>query len=114
MENIRKQFSKELKNLEINEEETITPRLVEKRFKKKALRVHSDKTGQGDDEEFKELLNDYHRIIDAIEKIGDKADNEVNRKTDLHEFFEKHNFAKGILTKLDYFCRKRQSSEMEE
>ena len=95
MENIRKQFSKELKNLEIGEDETITVQLVGKRFRKKALKVHSDKTRQGDDEEFKELLNDYNRLTDAIEKSNENNEEAArSEKSEMHSFFQKHNFAK--------------------
>ena len=59
MENIRKNYEKELRTLEISDEEELTVKLVTKKFKKKALKVHSDKTHK-DDEEFKELLNDYN------------------------------------------------------
>ena len=57
MENIRKQLEQELRNLEIGEGEELNAKLVAKRFKKKALRVHSDKTHSNDDEEFKKLLS---------------------------------------------------------
>ena len=64
-----------------------------RKFKKKALKVHSDKTGKEDDEEFKQLLNDYHTVRDAINELSD--DNEPkDEKTDLQSFFEKHNIAK--------------------
>ena len=84
MENTKKQYHKELQNLEIGLDETITVQLVGKRFRKKALRVHSDKTRLGDDEEFKELVNVCNRLVDAIEK---------SRKIK-NAFVEKHNFAK--------------------
>ena len=94
MENIKKQFHKELQNLEIGLDEIITVQLVGKRFRKKALRVHSDKTRLGDDEEFKELVNDYNRLVDAIEKIMYNQDDIRAEKSEMHSFFEKHNFAK--------------------
>ena len=93
MEAIRKQFAKELRNLDISEEETITSRLLTIKFKRKALLVHSDKTGTGDDEEFKELLSDYRKVSKALEKIDNEED-ECDAKTDLQEFFEKHNLLK--------------------
>ena len=43
MENLRKQLDSEIKNLEIGEDEVISLKLVTQRFKKKALKVHSDK-----------------------------------------------------------------------
>ena len=106
MENIRKQFAKELFNLEITEDEVITEKLVTKKFKMKALKVHSDKTGKADDEEFKELLNDYHRVLDAVKKI--EKSNDVDTKTDLQEFFEKHNFAKEFSQSWTIFIEKEK------
>ena len=87
MENIKKQFHKELQNLEIGLDEIITVQLVGKRFRKKALRVHSDKTRLGDDEEFKELVNDYNRLVDAIEKIMYNQDDIRAEKSEMHSFF---------------------------
>ena len=62
MENLRRQFESEIKNLEISEEELLTVKLVTQKFRKKALKAHSDKTGKEDDEEFKQLLNDYNTV----------------------------------------------------
>ena len=62
MENIRRQYEKELKNLEITHDELITMKLVSTKFKRKALKVHSDKTGKDDDEEFIELYSDYTKL----------------------------------------------------
>ena len=93
MEDIRKHFVKEINNLEIEDDEVLTEKLVTTKFKKKALKVHSDKTGKEDDEEFKQLLNDYHTVRDAVNELSD--DNEPkDGKTDLQSFFEKHNIAK--------------------
>ena len=93
METIRKQFVKELKNLDISEEEEISARIVTKKFKRKALLVHSDKTRNGDDEAFVELLDDYKKVIDAIEKSSENNE-KLDVKTDIQEFFEKHNIIK--------------------
>ena len=93
MENIRKQFQKELRMLEISDEEELTVKLVTKKFKKKALKVHSDKTLNNDDEEFKELLSDYEKLKDAINEVTNE-NNEDEEKSDLQNFFEKNNFAK--------------------
>ena len=84
MENIKKQYHKELQNLEIGLDETITVQLVGKRFRKKALRVHSDKTRLGDDEEFKELVNVCNRLVDAIEKTIDNQDDIRAEKSKMH------------------------------
>ena len=49
------------------------------KFKRKALLVHSDKTGTGDDEEFKELLSDYRKVSKALENIdGDLDDDNIS------------------------------------
>ena len=45
MDNLRKELERELINLEIEADEDITVKLVTKKFKRKALKVHSDKTG---------------------------------------------------------------------
>ena len=95
MENIRKHFEKELKNLEINDENEITVKLIEKKFKRKALKVHSDKTGNADDEEFKELVNDYNRVREAVKKLSEESQGKnEDEETDMSKFFEKHNLAK--------------------
>ena len=105
METLREQFAKELKNLEITNEDIITARFVTIKFKRRALKVHSDKTHTGDDEEFKELLNDYKRVIDAIEKIGNNEE-KMDVKTDLQEFFQKHNLAKEFTQSWTIFIEK--------
>ena len=106
MENIRKQFKKELENLEIKEDEIITLKLVGTRFRKKALRVHSDKTRDGDDEEFKELLNDYNRVSDAIEKICQNQEEVVSEKSEMHSFFQNHNIVKEFSQSWTIFIEK--------
>ena len=105
MENIRNQFRKELDNLEIGEDEALSVKLVGRRFRKKALKVHSDKTRGGDDEEFKELLNDYHRVIEALEQLGENK--EMSETMDMHAFFEKHNFAKEFSQSWTIFVEKK-------
>ena len=92
MENIRKNFEKELKNLEIGDEDPINLKVAATMFKRKALKVHSDKTHLDDDEEFKELLHDYNVLKDAINACMEEG--EFVEKTDLQNFFERHNFAK--------------------
>ena len=108
MENIRRNFCKELQNLESGEKEEISVQLVGKRFRKKALRVHSDKTRCGDDEDFKELLNDYNRLVDAIEKISDVEDEIIVEKSEIHSFFKKHNFAKEFSQSWTIFIEKEK------
>ena len=85
MENIRKQYQKELKNLEIGDEVPINLKVVATMFKRKALKVHSDKTHKNDDEEFKELLRDYTVLKDAINACVEEG--EFVEKTDLQNFF---------------------------
>ena len=106
MENIRKQFYKELLNLEIGEDEVLSVKLVGKRFRKKALRVHSDKTRLGDDEEFKLLLNDYNKVIDAIEKHCKDEEEKSKEESEMHLFFKKHNFAKEFSQSWTIFIEK--------
>ena len=110
MENIRKQYQKELRMLEISEEEELTVKLVTKKFKKKALRVHTDKTHNGDDEEFKELLSDYEKLKDAINEVSNE-NNEIEEKSDLQNFFEKHNFAKEFSQSWTIFIEKEKVDE---
>ena len=109
METIKKQFERELKNLEIEEEDIITIKLVEKKFRRKALKVHSDKTGNKDedkDEEFKQLVGDYNKLVNAMEKLNAESNIEVEEKTDLSTFFEKHNFAKECTQSWTIFVEK--------
>ena len=94
MENLKKEHENELKNLEIDEDELLTVKLVTRKFKRKALKVHSDKTGTMDDEEFKQLLNDYNKVKNALNELSDETDEEDSEQSDLQNFFEQHNFAK--------------------
>ena len=111
MESLRIFLKKELKNLGVEEEEALTVKLVTKKFKKKALKVHSDKTHNNDDEEFKELLNDYHKVKDAINEISNSAAEEDDEKTDLQNFFEKHNFAKEFSQSWTIYIEKDKVDE---
>ena len=108
MEMIRNRYQKELTNLEIGDEDVITGRLVNLKFKRKALKVHSDKTG-GDDEEFKELLRDYNILMDAIKEHVE--DGEFVEKSDLQNFFEKHNFAKEFSKTWTIYVEKAKVKE---
>ena len=110
MENIRKQYQKELRMLEISEDEELTVKLITTKFKKKALKVHSDKTLNNDDEEFKELLHDYEKLKEAVIEVS-KENNENSEdedKTDLQNFFEKHNFAKEFSQSWTIFVEKEK------
>ena len=91
MENLKKQLEEELNNLEVKKEEEINQKMLSKKFKKKAFDVHSDKTGntgEDKDEEFKKLLNDYHKVSEALKEIQKDEDD-----GDLRAFFDKHNIA---------------------
>ena len=83
----RGRWKKELKNLEISEEEELTVKLVTRKFKKKTLKVHSDKNREKDDEEFKELFNDYNNLKEAISEVV-KDVNVEDEQTDLQSFFK--------------------------
>ena len=87
MRTFRKDFEKELKNLEIEECEEITTKLVAKKFRRKALKVHSDKTFK-DDVDFQNLLNDYNNVMEALNKLSEHEDGEMVEKTDIQNFFE--------------------------
>ena len=97
MEAIRNTFKKELNKLEISETEEITTKSVEKKFKKKALKVHPDKTGTDDDAEFKELLADFRKLQTALKELKDEDENDINdeddESSDLSKFFDKNNVA---------------------
>ena len=103
LNNFRKQFAKELDNLEINDVENLSEKFISKKFKRKALKVHSDKTGK-DDEEFQELLNDYRKLIKGFKDFNiEKGDAE---KDDLIKFFDNHNFAKEFSQSWTVFIEK--------
>ena len=96
MEAFRKQFEKELSNLEVTEKEEITVKVLSKKFKKKAFKLHPDKTGNNEDEQFKELLNDFNIVLAAYKSINkDENDDsdENDDKGELFTFFDKHNVA---------------------
>ena len=105
MEYIRKQFANELKNLEVEEGEEISAKILSKKFKRKALKVHSDKTRTQDDEEFKQLLHDYNKLKEALSEINENVEDE---KTDLQTFFETHNFAKEFSQSWTIFIEKER------
>ena len=93
MEEFRKTYTEELKRLDVSDDEELTTKMLSSKFKKKALKVHPDKTGEvNQDEEFKNLLNDYKRCTEALSLIlKDEADQEQN---EMAEFFVKHNLTK--------------------
>ena len=103
MENFKKQYAKELANLEISDIENLSEKFLSKKFKKKALKVHSDKTRKGD-EEFQDLLNDYNKLIEGFKDLN--LEQEDAEKDDLIKFFEKHNFAKEFSQSWTVFIEK--------
>ena len=110
MENIRKNYEKELRTLEISDEEELTVKLVTKKFNIKALKVHSDKTHTDDDEEFKELLNHYNKLKEAIAEVS-KEENNDEEQSDLQSFFEKHNFAREFSQSWTIFVEKEKVND---
>ena len=89
MKNLKKQYENELKNLEVKDDEVINQKMLSKKFKQKAFKVHSDKTGntgEDKDDEFKKLLDDYHKVSDALKEVQEDEDD-----GDLRAFFDKHN-----------------------
>ena len=69
MDVLRNSLKKELTNLEVEEAEEITFKMIEKKYKKKALKVHPDKTGTDDDAEFQELLADFKKVQTALNEL---------------------------------------------
>ena len=108
MDNFKKLYQKELANLEIGNENEITKKLVVLKFKRKALKVHSDKTGK-DDEEFKDLLRDYNTLIVVIDECTEEG--EFVEKCDLQNFFERHNFAKEFSKTWTIFIEKDKTNK---
>ena len=95
MEEFRKNCAEELKRLDINDDEEVTVKLLSSKFKKKALKVHPDKTGNtNNDEEFKILLNDFNTCMDNY-SIIDKVQ-VVKEKSEMADFLAKNNIAKKI------------------
>ena len=93
MEEFRKTYAEELRRLDVSDDEELTTKMLSSKFKKKALKVHPDKTGEvNQDEEFKNLLNDYKICMEALNVIlKDEADQEKN---EVAKFFAKHNLTK--------------------
>ena len=91
MENLKKEYEEELKNLEVKEDDEINQKVLSRKFKQKAFKVHSDKTGntgEDKDEEFKKLLHDYQKVSEALKEVLKEDDD-----GDLRTFFDKHNVA---------------------
>ena len=110
MEIFRKEYEKELLNLEIEESEEITQKLVTTKFRRKALKVHSDKTFK-DDVDFQNLLEDYSKVVEALNNMAENEDGELVEKTDIQNFFEKNNFAKEFSKTWTIFVEKDKVKE---
>ena len=46
MEEFRNTYKEELKRLDVSDDEELTTKMLSSKFKKKALKVHPDKTGE--------------------------------------------------------------------
>ena len=112
MEMFKKTHENELNNLEVDATEDITMKLLSSRFKKKALRVHPDKTGEKDDEEFKTLLKDYNKCTKALAEITNE--DIEKEKNDIKDFFAKNNVAKENTNSYTVLVEKEKSSEWKE
>ena len=87
-------IKEDLKTLEINEEQNLTERFVNAKFKRRARKVHPDKPG-GNTQEFQELQNAFKRIIKYLQEEAKKEDDEVEEDVNYEtQFFMKHNFMK--------------------
>ena len=87
-------IKEDLKTLEINEEQNLTERFVNAKFKRRARKVHPDKPG-GNTQEFQELQNAFKRIIKYIQEEAKKEEDEVEEDVNYEtQFFMKHNFMK--------------------
>ena len=71
--------------------------------------THPDKTGVEDDTEFKNLLNDYNILIDALRKVN-KEEEDVE-KNDMADFFAENNIAKENTQSYTVLVEKGKSTE---
>ena len=93
MEEFRRNYSQELKRLNVEDEEVVTAKMLSSKFKRKALRVHPDKTGDvNDDEDFKNLLQDFNTCMEGLRLIAE--DEEEKEKNNMADFFAKNNVSK--------------------
>ena len=61
-----------------------------------------------DDEEFKQLLNDYNKVKNALNELSDETNEEDTEQSDLQTFFEQHNFAKEFSQSWTIFVEKKK------
>ena len=110
MEDFVRNYHEELGRLDVQEGEEVTAKMLSMKFKKKALQTHPDKTGDVDnDTEFKNLLNDYNMLIDALNKMKeDENEHEIN---DLADFFAQNNIAKENSLSYTILVEKAKSTE---
>ena len=109
MEDFIRNYAAELRRLEVDETEEITAKKLSTKFKKLALMTHPDKTGVEDDTEFKNLLNDYNILIDALRKVN-KEEEDVE-KNDMANFFAENNIAKENTQSYTVLVEKEKSTE---
>ena len=109
MEDFIRNYSAELSRLEVDEGEEITAKKLSIKFKKLALKTHPDKTGVEDDTEFKNLLNDYNILIDALKKVNDEEQDV--EKNDMADFFAENNIAKENTQSYTVLVEKVKSNE---
>ena len=110
MEDFVKNYSAELRRLEVEEGEEITAKKLSIKFKKKALMTHPDKTGDVEnDTEFKNLLNDYNILIDALKKVNEEDSD--SEKNDMADFFAENNIAKENSQSYTVLLEKDKSTE---
>ena len=109
MDDFVRNYSAELRRLEVVEGEEITAKKLSTKFKKLALMTHPDKTGADDDTEFKNLLNDYNILIDALRKVNEEEDDV--EKNDMADFFAENKIAKENTQSYTVLVEKDKSTE---
>ena len=110
MKDFIRNYQDELRRLDVQEGEEVTSKMLSMKFKKQALKTHPDKTGDVDDDtEFKNLLNDYNMLIDALSKV--KEDEVEQDKNDMADFFAQNNIAKENTQSYTILVEKTNSTE---
>ena len=110
MEDFVRNYQEELRRLDVQEGEEVTAKMLSMKFKKLALKTHPDKTGDVDnDAEFKNLLNDYNMLIDALSKM--KKDEVEQEKNYMADFFAQNNIAKENTQSYTILVEKANSTE---
>ena len=112
MEDFRKIYAEELKRLNVEDDEEVTAKMLNSKFKKKALRVHPDKTGDANDEEFKNLLKDFNTCMEALGLIVKEEEEKENN--DMAEFFAKNNVSKENMNSYTVLLENEKTKEWNE